>query len=148
MQVNLLFLVSPTCFGRCFRPPSGALDCIYSIWQYLPKQLPAGVLDQLAATWMNTTRYCKLLIQSSAPDGGRKHRPKQVQLTRNNKLTYIVAYCWLLLQSQFNIKGATHVLNYEKYKRLCISFVHILFSSACQTVVPFIRRADLSIINY
>jgi len=34
MQVNflLLFLVGSTCFGRCFRPSSGALDCIYSIW--------------------------------------------------------------------------------------------------------------------
>jgi len=31
-QVILLFLVSSTCFGRCFRPPSGALDCIYSTW--------------------------------------------------------------------------------------------------------------------
>jgi len=25
-----LFLVSCTCFGRCFRPSSGARDCIYS----------------------------------------------------------------------------------------------------------------------
>jgi len=32
IQVNLLFLVSPTCFERCFRPSSGALDCIYIIW--------------------------------------------------------------------------------------------------------------------
>jgi len=24
--------VSSTCFGRCFRPSSGALDSIYSIW--------------------------------------------------------------------------------------------------------------------
>jgi hypothetical protein len=32
IQVNLLFLVSSTCFGRCFRQSSGALDCIYSIW--------------------------------------------------------------------------------------------------------------------
>jgi len=32
MQVNLLFLVSSTCFGRCFRPLSGALDFIHSIW--------------------------------------------------------------------------------------------------------------------
>ena len=29
---NLLFQVGYTCFGRCFRPSSGALDCIYSIW--------------------------------------------------------------------------------------------------------------------
>jgi hypothetical protein len=28
VQVNLLFLVDSTCFGRCFRPSSGALDCI------------------------------------------------------------------------------------------------------------------------
>jgi len=27
-----LILVGRTCFGRCFRPSSGALDCIYSFW--------------------------------------------------------------------------------------------------------------------
>jgi hypothetical protein len=32
IQVNLLFLVSSTCFGQCFRPSSGTLDCSYSIW--------------------------------------------------------------------------------------------------------------------
>jgi len=32
IQVNLLFLVRSTCFGRCFRSSSGALDFIYSIW--------------------------------------------------------------------------------------------------------------------
>jgi len=32
IQVNWLFLVSSTCFGQCFRPSSGVLDCIYSIW--------------------------------------------------------------------------------------------------------------------
>jgi len=32
IQVNLLFLVRSTCFGRCCRPSSGALDYTYSIW--------------------------------------------------------------------------------------------------------------------
>ena len=32
IQVNLLFPVSSTCFGRCFRPSSEEPDCIYSIW--------------------------------------------------------------------------------------------------------------------
>jgi len=32
IQVNLLFLVASTCFGRCFRPSSGVHDCIYSFW--------------------------------------------------------------------------------------------------------------------
>jgi len=41
---------------------------------------------------VNTT----LQIQSSAPDDGQKHHPQHVELTRNNKLTYIVASCWLL----------------------------------------------------
>ena len=39
--------------------------------------------------------YQILWIQSSAPDDGRIHRPKHVELTRNNKLTCIVASCWL-----------------------------------------------------
>jgi hypothetical protein len=34
--------------------------------------------------------YQILKIQSSAPDDGRKHRPKQVKPTWNNKLIYIV----------------------------------------------------------
>ena len=32
IQVNLLFLVGSTCFGRCFHPSAGELDCIYSFW--------------------------------------------------------------------------------------------------------------------
>jgi len=40
-------------------------------------------------------------MQSSAPDDGRKHRPKHVELTRNNKLTYIVANRWLLSQNYY-----------------------------------------------
>jgi len=40
--------------------------------------------------------YQMLSIQSSAPDDGRKHSPKHVELTRNNKLTYKLAPCWLL----------------------------------------------------
>jgi hypothetical protein len=34
--------------------------------------------------------YHILQMQSSAPDAGRKHRPKYVQLTLNNKLIYIL----------------------------------------------------------
>jgi len=32
LQGYLLFPVSSTCFGRCFIPSAGALDCIYSFW--------------------------------------------------------------------------------------------------------------------
>ena len=39
--------------------------------------------------------YRILQIQSSVPDDGRKYRPKRVELTWNNKLTYTVASCWL-----------------------------------------------------
>ena len=42
-----LFLVNSTCFGRCFRPSSGARDCIYSIWYSPPILLSAGVMDEL-----------------------------------------------------------------------------------------------------
>ena len=39
--------------------------------------------------------YQMLYMQSRAPDDGRKHRPKHVELTRNNKLTYTFALLWL-----------------------------------------------------
>jgi hypothetical protein len=35
-------------------------------------------------------------MQSSAPDDGRKHWPKHVELTRNNKLTCTFVSRWLL----------------------------------------------------
>jgi len=38
-----LFLISSACFGRCLRPSSGALDCIYSFWYCPPILLPAIV---------------------------------------------------------------------------------------------------------
>ena len=40
-----LYPISSTCFGRCFRPSSGALDCIYSFWYCPPLLLLAGVVD-------------------------------------------------------------------------------------------------------
>ena len=59
--------------------------------------LPAGVLDELKlicsfnssktpAGSMLGDHYQILQIQSSAPDDARKHRPKHVELTWNNKL--------------------------------------------------------------
>jgi len=76
MSINLLFKVISTCFGRCFRPSSGALDCIYSIWQCAP-----------AAAGSNLGEHYQILqIQSSAPDDGQKLRPKHVEMTWNNKL--------------------------------------------------------------
>ena len=46
-----LFLVSSTCFGRCFRPSPGARDCIYSFWYCPPLLLPVGVMDEMELTF-------------------------------------------------------------------------------------------------
>jgi len=40
----LTISISLTCFGRQFRPSSGALDCVYSVWYKAPTMLPAGDL--------------------------------------------------------------------------------------------------------
>jgi len=45
-----LFLISSTCFGRCLRPSSGALDWIYSFWYCPPILLSAGVTDEMKLT--------------------------------------------------------------------------------------------------
>ena len=42
-----LYPMSSTCFGRCFRPSSGALDCIHSFWYSPPMLLPAGVTEEM-----------------------------------------------------------------------------------------------------
>ena len=41
----LIIPVGSTCFGRWFRPSSGALDCVYSLWYNAPTMLLAGGLD-------------------------------------------------------------------------------------------------------
>jgi hypothetical protein len=60
-----LFLISPTYFGRCFRPSSGAYHCDYSFWYCPPMLLLAGVAywvemtqHQPAATSVDNTRSC------------------------------------------------------------------------------------------
>ena len=92
IQVNLLFLVSSTCFGRCFRPSSGEFDCIYSIcclgWVETQFQLIQDTSRQQPGWVLPDT-----VNKSSDPGDGRKNRPKHVELTKNNKLTSIVASC-------------------------------------------------------
>ena len=41
-NILLIIPISSTCFGRWFRPSSGALDCIYSLWYKAPTTLLAG----------------------------------------------------------------------------------------------------------
>jgi len=40
--ILLTISISSTCFGQQFRPSSGALDCVYSLWYKAPTMLPAG----------------------------------------------------------------------------------------------------------
>ena len=50
-SANYLFIylypISSTFFWWCFRPSSGALDCIYSFWYSPPTLLPAGIMDEM-----------------------------------------------------------------------------------------------------
>ena len=44
-----LYQISSTCFGRCLRPSSGALDSIYSFWYSPTMLLPAGVMYEMGS---------------------------------------------------------------------------------------------------
>jgi len=46
----LIFSISWTCFGRQFRPSSGALDCVYSLWYNAPAMLPVGDQDEVESS--------------------------------------------------------------------------------------------------
>jgi len=85
-----LFLINPTCFGRCLRPSSGALDCIYSIWYCPPILLPADVMDEMELQFhlihdisQEQYRWTISDAANAAPDDGRIHPPKHVELIRN-----------------------------------------------------------------
>jgi len=60
-----LFLISSTYFGLCFRPSSGALNCIYSFWYFPQILLPAGVMDEMEIllvviyNYTNDARICE-----------------------------------------------------------------------------------------
>ena len=40
--IILIISIRSTCFGRYFRPSSGELDCVYSLWYKAPTMLPPG----------------------------------------------------------------------------------------------------------
>ena len=70
----LIIPISSTCFGRRFRPFSGALDCVYSLWYNAPTMLPGCGGTPLpgyrpATSWVHCTTSCN--TQSSAPEDGR-----------------------------------------------------------------------------
>jgi hypothetical protein len=53
--------------------------------------------------------YQKLQIQSSAPDDGRKHRPKHVELIGNKEINQKTASCWSSITIILTMQGHTNV---------------------------------------
>ena len=47
-----LFIIGSTCFGRCFRPSLGALDCIYSFWYSPP----------ISVDYIRSCKYSQVLL--------------------------------------------------------------------------------------
>ena len=80
-----LYQISSTCLGRCFRPSSGALDCIYNFWYSPPMLLPAGVMDEMEHRWtisevVNTVKcswwWAKTSSETCRADWVQINKPK------------------------------------------------------------------------
>ena len=67
-----LYPISSTCFGRCFRPSSGSLECIYSFWYCPPILLQAGVMDEVELLPAMASSFFSFLDHTKrrATDGG------------------------------------------------------------------------------
>jgi hypothetical protein len=52
----LVIPISSPCFGRWFRPSSGALDCVYSLWYNAPTMLLAGSLEEESIRFNNSNQ--------------------------------------------------------------------------------------------
>jgi len=60
--VILLISISSTCFGRQFRPSSGALDCVYSLWYEALTMLPAG--STAVTTWAEASNLNQTFVEA------------------------------------------------------------------------------------
>jgi len=101
--LKLFILVKrSTCFGRSFRPSSGAQNCVYSngICQTAAAACCYwGWLQQVAAAVWRIPLLC---TQFWAPDDRRKDRPKHVErFTRINWETG--GSCWLCYRNETEI---------------------------------------------
>jgi len=103
---SLLILMSSTMFGSQFYTVYMETDLHVSGDTFTHHQERIQLVYPsccwLAAGSSLGEHYQILQIQSRTPDDGRKHRPKHVQLTWNNKLIYIVHLVgyflnWMLL---------------------------------------------------
>ena len=67
--VLLITLIISTCFGRSFRPSSGALNCVYSLWYNALAMLPAGDQDEveliLGMLLLTSRQHCRCIIPQS-----------------------------------------------------------------------------------
>jgi hypothetical protein len=71
----LIIPISSTCFGKLFCPSSEALDCVLQLVVWCTHDV-AG--HRPATSWVHYTTSCN--TQSGAPEDGRNHRPKHVEL--------------------------------------------------------------------
>jgi len=104
---SLIISISSSCFGRWFRPSSGALDCVYSLWYKAPMMLPTGDQDEvelvkfhLILVTRRQHRRCftpQAVTPSSTPEDGRNYRPKHVQLIEIINKLVIVVSSWLFI---------------------------------------------------
>ena len=102
-----LFLIRSTCFGRCLRPSSGAIDCIYSFWYCPPVLLPAGVLNEMKLQFhliLDTSRQqyrwtiseavnsvkCSWRWEKTSPETWKPIRNKEI--SQNNCILLVVIY--------------------------------------------------------
>jgi hypothetical protein len=106
-----LFLVCCTCFGRLFRPSSGAHNCIYSFKYCPPILLQTCIVDEMELIHDTSHQQYRWTILEAvyivcAPDDGRKSRPKHVQQTRNKQ---IINRCILLVVMYNKTTDARHM---------------------------------------
>ena len=111
-----LYRISSTCFGRCFRPSSGALDCIYSLWYSPPIMQPAA--SRLHYRWtiseaVNTVKCswwgAKTSPETCRTDSVQINKPRScILLVINYELS--ISDTWAQIWWQFKIG-----FNYTSY---------------------------------
>jgi hypothetical protein len=136
-------------FGRWFRPSSGTIDCVYSLWYNAPTMLPACSLEaeflrfqacQLRSSCIRTLMpRTQLLINQSIHDDQYCILHKTITCTYDK--FYIQGLCWpLCIHGKIKLEGSSwKSFMFKAWSYSLLLFV--TFLSLCQCThlnLPFL----------
>ena len=149
-----------TCFGWYLHPSSGAHITVSTV---------SGITETVTATcrgrnWMgtgsrpvtfttgssnglNNSRYCNAVIW--APDDGWRYHPKHVEQFADINKLYIVASCWIIIDTYYAMHGQLNIrMNIKNRPKSHLSEPFLTAKSSFQDTLPLYLQQSHSNVTF